>query len=488
MKKTKAKAKTTSKQKTNKVLALLTLCTLGITAIIIGQFLVLDKATNKILQNGTVINGLNLSGMSKDEASAVLLSNFNEKAEDFELTITNPETNDTWTFDKNDLQINSDIKPILDASQDKNVYNGEDDERQDFLSQFDRNGSSINISFNYIFSGLDEKIENILKEIEVEPINSTITFTPDSQENFVITDSKLGKRVDKNALYQAINSQFLTSNKIKVDLQFLDEEPAISKEYNESLTSQISTFSTNVADSTGGRKHNVKLALSQFNGMIVEPNQTISFNDIIGEHTTDNGYKSATIIYNGQFTEGIGGGICQASTTLYNALLLGGVQIDEVHRHSLPVKYVPPALDAMVAEHTSDLKFTNTSKYPIFIKTYSDKNGVSVELFSHPLEYTYKTRSETVATIKSDGDKIIPDTDGKYSSKVLFKGEYFRISYSKDGYEAKSYLQKYLNGNLIEEKMIRHETYLAQRGIVIEGVEDLPAGVSPIDNGVKIIN
>lgn len=483
----KEKTKHTSKQKTNKVLAILTLCTLGITAVIIGQFLVLDNNTNKILQNGTIINGLNLSGMNKDEASAVLLGNFSEKAEDFELEIINPETEQSWNFNKDDLQVNSDIRSILDASQDKNIYTGEDDDRQDFLSQFDRNGSAINISFNYIFTGLDEKIEVILKDVEIEPINSIITFTPEGQENFVITESKAGKRVDKNALYQDINGQFLTSNKIKVNLQFVEEQPTITEEYNRSLTSQISTFSTKVADSTGGRKHNVKLALSKFNGMVIEPNQTISFNEIIGEHTTENGYKTATIIYNGEFTEGIGGGICQASTTLYNALLLGGVQIDEVHRHTLPVKYVPLALDAMVAEHTSDLKFTNTSKYPIFVKTYSDKNSVSVELFSHELEYTYKTRSETVATIKSDGDKIIPDTDGKYSSQVLFKGEYFRISYSKDGYEAKSYLQKYLNNSLVEEKLIRHETYLAQRGVVIEGVEDLPAGVSPIDNGVTIV-
>lgn len=482
----KSTTKKTSKQKTNKVLAILTLCTLGITAVIIGQFMVLDNNTNKILQNGTVINGLNLSGMDKNEAQAVLINNFNEKANDFELEITNPQTQETWTFNKDDLQVNSDIHSIIDASQDKNIYTGEDDERVDFLSQFDRNGSSINISFNYIFMGLDEKIEDILKEVEIEPINSTITFTPNNSTNFEITESKTGLRVDKNALYQDINSQFLTSNKIKVNLQFIEEEPTVSKEYNQSLTAKISTFTTNVADSTGGRKHNVKLALSKFNGMTIEPNQSVSFNEIVGEHTTENGFKPATIIYNGEFTEGIGGGICQASTTLYNALLLGGVQIDEVHRHSLPVKYVPLALDAMVAEYTSDLKFTNTSKYPIFIKTYSDKNGVSVELFSHPLEYTYKTRSETIATIKSDGDKIIPDTEGKYANKVLFKGEYFRISYSKDGYEAKSYLQKYLNNDLIEEKMIRHETYLAQRGVVIEGTEDLPAGVEPIDNGVKI--
>ncbi len=486
MKKTSVATKT-SKQKTNKVLAILTLCTIAITAIIIGQFLVLDNTTNKILHDGTVINGLNLSGMSKDEAKVMLLSNFQEKANDFELNIKDSTSDKNWKFDGDDLKVNSDIHTILEASQDEDSLLGKETDTSDFFLYFNKKGGSINVSFNYIFTGLDEKIESILNEVEIEPINSKINFTPDSKNPFDITESVNGKRVNKQKLYNDINEQFLTSNKINVELSYTEEIPTITKEYNESLTKKITTFSTNVADSTGGRKHNVKLALSRFNGFVLNPNETVSFNTIIGEHTTQNGYKPATIIYNGEFTEGIGGGICQASTTLYNALLLSGVRIDEVHKHSLPVRYVPLGLDAMVAEYTSDLKFTNTSEYPIYIKTYSDKNSVSVDVFSHELDYTYKTRSETIDTIKSSGDKVIPDTDRKYTSKVLFKGEYFRISYPKDGYEAKAYLQKYLGDKLIEETLIRHEIYQPQRGVVIEGVEDLPAGISPIDSGVKIM-
>ena len=260
-----------------------------------------------------------------------------------------------------------------------------------------------------------------------------------------------------------------------------------TKEYNEKLTQKISTYTTNVSDSTGGRKHNVKLALSKFNGFILNPNEEISFNEITGAQTIENGYQNATIIYNGEFTDGIGGGICQASSTLYNALLLGGVEILEVHKHTLPVKYVPLGLDAMVSEYTADLRFKNTSDYPIYIRTLSDSNSVTCELYSHSLENTYKLRSETIATIKSTGDKIVPDTEGTYSSKVLFKGEYFRLKYPTDGYEAKAYLQTYKDGELIKEKEIRHEIYQPQQGVVIEGAEDIPAGFLPIDTGVKII-
>ena len=473
-----------SKQKTNKILAILTLISIAITIMIIGQFLILDHNTNGILPDGTIINGYNLSGMSKTEASAVLSKKFNEKADDFHLTINHKDK--SWDFKKSDFVVNTDIHTILEASELKDNYFTDSYSRTTLISQFEKAGGSINVAFNYMFIGLDEKIEEIINEVEVPPINSTIVFNPDNKKLFDISDSVNGLRVDRTALYQDINNQFLASNNVSVELKFIEEIPTITKEYNEQLTQKVASFSTNVADSTGGRKHNVRKALESFNGFVIEPNKQVSFNEITGPHTIDNGYKTATIIYNGEFTDGVGGGICQASTTLYNALLLSGVQIDEVHKHTLPVYYVPLALDAMVSEYTADLKFTNTTEYPMYIHTYSSPNDVTVDIYSCPGEYNYSTRSETIDTIKAGGDKITKDTEGKYSSKVVFEGEYFRLSYPKDGYEAKSYLQKYLNEKLISEEEIRHEIYQPQRGVVVEGSSPPPDGIKPIDTGVKI--
>lgn len=478
-------SRTTAKQKTNRILSLLTIITIFITIVIVTQFMFLDIKTNKILEDGTVINGYNLSGMSKAEAAVVLQERFRERADKFSLTITDSESDKEWSMDRDDFSVNSNIHTVLDISQDREALLGESGETT-LISQFDKIGGSVSMAFNYIFIGLDEKIENIIKEVETEPTNSTITFDTNHKNLFIITESINGKRVDKDKLYRDINEQFLEGDEISVELSYIEEVASITKEYNENLTHLVSKFSTTVADSTGGRKHNVKLALSEFDGMTINPGSTISFNEIVGEQTLERGYQTATIIYNGEFTDGIGGGVCQASTTLYNALLLTGIEINEVHKHTLPVKYVPPALDAMVAEYTSDLKFTNTTDYPLYIHTYSDSQSVTVEIYSHPSEYEYKTRSEIIETIDSPGDKIIPDTEGKYSNHILFQGEYYRKSYPKSGHEAKAYLQKYLNGAMIEEKEIRHEIYQPQRGIVYEGVEKLPQGVEPIDTGVRI--
>ncbi len=475
-----------SKQKTNKILAVLTLISLSLAIAIVGQLIIVDQNTNGIVPDGTVINGVNVSGMSKKEAGVILTNKFEEKADKFNLTIQSGDK--SWIFDKDDFSVNTDIHTILDASEKREDYLENNENRVTLISQFEKLGSSVNVAFNYMFVGLDEKIEEIVKEVETEPTDSTITFTPNEKQLFDITDSVNGLRVDKAKLYKDINDQFLASNNVRVELSFIEEVATITKEYNETLTQKVSSFSTNVADSTGGRKQNVRLALEKFNGFELKPNEEISFNAVTGPHTLENGYKMATIIYNGEFTDGVGGGICQASTTLYNALLLSGIEINEVHKHSLPVYYVPFALDAMVSEHTSDLRFTNTTENTMYIHTYSDKNSVTVDIYSKPSEYTYKTRSETIDTIKAGGDKVIKDTEGKYSSKVLFEGEYFRLSYPKDGYEAKSYLQKYLNGTMVEEKEIRHEIYQAQKGIVVEGAEKLPEGMEPITTGVQIID
>ena len=237
--------------------------------------------------------------------------------------------------------------------------------------------------------------------------------------------------------------------------------------------SLLGEFSTDLSTSKGGRKHNVDLALKRFNGKIIEGGQKVSFNEITGPHTYDNGYHSAIVIVNGEFVEGVGGGICQASTTLYNALLLSGVEINEVHKHTLPVGYVELSLDAMVSEGWADLKFTNLSEYPIYIKANVEGDKAYVKVYGKPLEegITYKRSVEYVRTIPHGGDKIIKDEKGEYSDKVTYEGEYFRISYPKEGYEAKGFLEKYKNDELISRVMIRHEIYEPKNGLLIEGVK-----------------
>ena len=144
----------------------------------------------------------------------------------------------------------------------------------------------------------------------------------------------------------------------------------------------------------------------------------------------------------------------------------------------------------MVSEGFSDLRFKNNTNYPLYIKTQYDDNRVGVEIYGEKLEdgTTFKTRTEFVEVILHPGDRIIPDTDGKYSSKVTYKGEYLRLKYPHEGYKVKAYLDKYINGAWVDSKLLREVTYVAQEGIIIEGTEEVTEGITLPPNTVKFIS
>lgn len=473
--------------KVSKVLFFLSSISFILVAIVVVQFFIFENITKKAVLDGTVVNGINLSGMEKNRAIEKLSAYFTDKSE--KLTVDLKYKDKSWQLSKNDFKVNTNIHTILDAATTHKLNTADYKKQTETLSVMLENGESLQVALNYIFIGLEDLIESICAEIEISPTNSEIKFNAKSENLFEITPEKNGLAVDKVALYNSLNSQFLKRDNIKINIPTTEVLADVTAVYNKSLTNKIASYSTDVSDSTGGRKANVVLALEKFNGMRVESGEEVSFNKLTAPHSAKNGYKVATIIYKGQFVDGVGGGICQSSTTLYNALLLAGVEILEVNKHTLPVKYVPLALDAMVAEHISDLRFKNIYDHPIFIKTHSDKNSVYVEIFSHTLpdNVTYSTRSETVKTIAHKGDQIIPDTKGEYTDKVLFKGEYHRLTYPRGGCEAKSYLQTLKDGKVINEKLLRHETYRPQYGTIIEGVETPPDTFKIIEDEVGII-
>lgn len=483
--KNKSNLKSKSKDKTTIVVGATSLITLVLVMIICGEVFLMEKSNGAVITRNTTINGINVGGMELKDANQKLVTAFNKKAEEFELNLNYD--GKTWSLNNKDFEINSDIHTILDEAYMRGTNSNYDVQKQTY-SNVIKEGNAIKVAFNYVFLGLDEKIEDILRGIETEPQDSEILFNSRAKNKFTITDSKAGLKVDREKLYNEINRQFLKSNVINIDLKLEPTMALINREDNEKITYLRSSFSTNVSDSTGARKSNVKVALSKIDGLRVEPGETVSFNYLTGPHTIDNGYKVATIIYKGRFTDGVGGGICQASTTLYNALIRAGIQIDEVNKHTLPVKYVPLALDAMVAEYISDLKFTNNLDHAIFIGAYCDSEKAYVDIYGEKVEegIEIRPRSETIRTIKPGKDNIIVDTNKEYTDKVLFKGEYYRLTYPTDGYEVMAYLDYYKNGEKIKEELIRHEIYQPQNGIIIEGASPVPEGFTPIETNVKI--
>ena len=459
----------------------------AVALLIASQFLFTDAMlnTNTFHQNVT-INGINVSGMDKEEAtnmiSAKLLSDRNK------VLLTLAFEGKEWSFKGTDFEVVSDMSEVVDEAfnfgRRGNIF-----EKRSALDKIKNDGINFNISYKNVLAGMEEKIDSVISEIETEPKNASIKFNPDAKEMFKIVPGADGMKVDRGALYAEIDRQFANGEEVFVEIPVTYEAPIEDGLKLLENTKLRSKFKTSYKTSTEARKSNVKKAMSAFNGKVVLPGEEVSFNQTTGTRSEANGYKKANIILNGVFVEGTGGGVCQASTTLYNAVILADLEVTESVHHSLPVSYVPLAFDAMVAEGYADLKFRNNTEFPIYIKTWADGEEVHAELYGMLFEdgVTVKQKTDFIRTIPHGGDKIIQDTKGEYQNKITYKGEYLRIKYPQEGYESKGFVQYIKDGKVTGEKLIRHDTYSPQEGLIIEGTEDLVEGMELPKNDVKFI-
>lgn len=231
--------------------------------------------------------------------------------------------------------------------------------------------------------------------------NSVIIFDKDNFNNpFTITAEKKGERIDKSAMLIELLDSF-DGKKSSFDMKvvLIDVLPTVTKEQNLFRTAKRGVFTTSFAFSSANRAHNVCLATKKINGTIIDISEDFSYNAIVGERNLKNGFLPAPIIVNGVYTEGAGGGVCQVSSTLYNAALISDLTIKRRANHSIPASYVGGGRDAMVSS-AQDFIFSNktTSKIYILAKTDSNKK-ITFEIYGEAIPYTVEISSEIVKTV-----------------------------------------------------------------------------------------
>lgn len=175
----------------------------------------------------------------------------------------------------------------------------------------------------------------------------------------------------------------------------------------------IASYSTPLAGRTTSQRHNAELAMSRLRNVTIQPGQVFSFNKTVGTFSRDQGYRKAPVSYNGQLISSFGGGVCQASTTLYNAALLAGLDIVERRRHRFAPGYVPPGRDAAVAYDTIDLKFKNPYSVPIRIDGKVDRDRVTFRILG---AVRLSPRPEVVQVIRQVREPLVIELRGKGES------------------------------------------------------------------------
>jgi len=338
---------------------------------------------------------------------------------------------------------------------------------------------NINGNFNaeYEFKDLRNYLEEIANITDTAPVSAEVEFEPKNVKFKIIPDIK-GRKLNVEKIIKDVEKSLKKGKSYSAVINSDVTEASVTETSLKRSFNLRSSFSTDISESTYERKNNIRLSLRQYNGLVVKPDEIVSFNQIVGPRTKERGYMLSKIILDGEFVDGVGGGVCQTSTTLYNALLLSDIEITKCEKHSLRVSYVPPSFDATVSS-VKDLKFKNNSKNYIYIRTICTDKTATVEIYGEKLDYKILRRSEIVFTGKIAPEKKVVDTKGEYLDKVKYKDEFFILHYSKPEIRSVGYLDYVKNGKIIKRKKIRSDTYKEQTGKIIYGALERPKPPPP---------
>ncbi|MBR5505736.1 MAG: VanW family protein, partial [Clostridia bacterium] len=214
----------------------------------------------------------------------------------------------------------------------------------------------------------------------------------------------------------------------------------------------IGSFFTNYSSSSPNRKENIRLASEKINGRILNPGEVFSFNDIVGPRTAATGYKVAHVYSGSKVVDGIGGGICQVSSTLYNAVVFADLEIVYRTNHSLPVSYVPLGRDATVSYGTIDFKFKNNKETPVKLEVLADGNNLTVNIYGRK-KYLKDISIETAITGSRQYSTTVIKDDTMYEDerKVEERGA--------NGTNTQSYKVIKENGEVVSRTPLAKSSY-----------------------------
>lgn len=296
----------------------------------------------------------------------------------------------------------------------------------------------------FYLKGCASVLCRIAAEERVAPQDASVSF---SKDGFCYEADRSGRRVDEAQLSLDVTAALRTRSDATVDIPFVEERAERTEEDVRRDTACLASFSTVYDPNAEGRAHNIRLACGKIDGTTLAPHASFSFNAAVGRRTAENGFREAKVISDGKFVSGVGGGVCQVSTTLYNCALLSGMKVTESSAHSLQVGYVPPSFDAMVSD-TSDLRFDNPYDMPVYLACKASDGKLTVTVYGRSDGMRYECESVIKRTIAPPEPKIVEGEEEKV------------LRAAKEGLVSEGYLRVYRGDVLLERRKLRADSYL----------------------------
>ncbi len=316
---------------------------------------------------GYSIGAINLDGMLYKDAKALAQDECLAMIKDFLLTVKAED--ETFDFNKEAFEWDTNVDTSLQAAAkhyDLVKAGKEEEKAMHFDLTFKVNGDSV-----------DTAIAAVAKEVDVEPVDANIEV---SGEDITFVNEKTGYMINREKLKEDMLAEIEKLSKgekkdATVTAEMKEVAPKVTSDELDKdvkLLGTATSYSTNTADGD----HNMSLALQACNGSVIKPGEVWSFNECTGNsNLTSNGYREATVIVGGKYEQGVGGGICQASTVIYQAALKSNVGIYERHAHAYKSSYAEVGLDATIDYPGLDLRLQNNTDYPLYLQCYMDENA-----------------------------------------------------------------------------------------------------------------
>ena len=493
--------------------------------IFISTIFALVNINNEKIMSGVSISGIEVSGLSKEEAKLKIETLYNEKKEkeidikyqEYETSLNPILMEVNYNVDKaleeaysigrkeNIFLSNYDILFTLIGKKDVKVEMTLNEEvAKQSIDDISANLPGVVIESSYaieedeliITKGkagviietdkLLEKVKNKLEDINAK--DDYIEIPVSNKEPEAIDIDKIHDEIYKEAkdayytknpftIYPEVEGvdfdveaarALLEEDKEEYVIKLTITKPkvTISQIGSEAFPDQLATFTTRYDASDVNRSTNLKLACQKINGKVVLAGETFSYNKTLGPRTSATGYRNAKVYEAGQVVDGIGGGICQISSTLYNSVLLANLEIVERRNQQFVTSYVGAGRDATVVYGAIDFKFKNTRQYPIRISASAQNGIATVTIYGikEENEYTFKFSTKTVASIPFSTKYVEDNSLEVGTEKVKQKGA--------NGLKTETYITKMLNGKVVSTKLLSRDTYDAMTRIVLKGTKN----------------
>ena len=262
---------------------------------------------------------------------------------------------------------------------------------------------------------------------------------------------------------EAKNIVLAQAEEYRIPLKLTPAERTINDIGTEAFPYLISSFSTKYDASNKNRSQNLAIAAGKINGTVLMPGEEFSFNQIVGKRTIQEGYKDAKIYQNGKVVDGLAGGICQISSTLYNAAVMANLEIVERRNHSFTTSYVKAGKDATVVYGVIDFKFKNSRTYPIKIEATVNSGIAEFKIHGIQEEVEYDIQLAPVVTAS------IPYTTQYIPDTTLVPGQQVVVQGGGNGCKVSTYKETRLDGKLISRELVSTDTYSAMTAIIRVG-------------------